>query len=83
MMREGIEVRTFQFEMRRIPEASMNLIREHNVKIVEIDAYAGTDLYNDAKIDSIDLDLEGDIGDLNKLAIALNAETNKYGYIIK
>lgn len=82
-MREGIEVRTFQFEMRRIPETSMNLIREHNVKIVEIDAYAGTDLYNDACIDSIDLDLEGDIGDLNKLAIALGAETNKYGYTIK
>ena len=82
-MREGIEVRTFQIGMRRIPGASMNLIREHNAKIVEIDAYAGTDLYNDAKIDSIDLDLEGDIGDLNKLAIALNAETNKYGYTIK
>lgn len=82
-MREGIEVKTFQFEMRRIPEASMDLIREHNAKIVEIDAYAGTDLYNDAKVDSIDLDLEGDIADLNKLAIALGAETNKYGYVIK
>lgn len=82
-MREGIEVKTFQFEMRRIPEAKMNLIREHNVKIIEIDAYAGTDLHNDACIDSIDLDLEGDIADLNKLAIALGAETNKYGYVIK
>lgn len=82
-MREGIEVITFQFDMRAIPESSMNLIREHNAKIVDIQAYVGTDVYGDSAIDSIDLDLEGDIGDLNKLAIALGATTDRYGYRIK
>ena len=81
-MREGVEIKTFQFEMHRIPASSINLIRDHNVKIVEIDALADIGGFCPV-VESIDLDLEGDIADLNKLAIALNAETNRYGYVIK
>lgn len=74
---------TFQFEMKRIPESLMDIVRDHNVKIIDIEGYAGTDVYSDPAISSIDLDLEGDVGVINKLAVALGAETNTYGYVIK
>lgn len=89
MMREGIEIQTFQFEMGlhyhsgRLPEEVFEKIREHNVKIVGIDAYVTTDKYGDTDIKSVDLELEGDIADLNKLAVSFEATTDKFGYIIK
>lgn len=76
---DEVEQMIFTFRTNRIYESQLDIIRQHGVKIMEISPYVGAEDY----VTSIDITIEGDIDELNKLAIAFNAETDQYGYIVR
>lgn len=73
---------TFYFNTSVISNSQMEIIRNHDVAIMQI-SYDVVNLSISDIIGGIVLTIEGDINELKKLAVALNAETNQLGYVVR